>query len=106
MINLTLSYAMARLAVDQPLLMAVLFTRSSMDSQDWAKYIEATDGLSKLWLLIQWRLQWLNEPRFTLPAAVYDEVYDTELAHLHQLLMDLGPWWKGQDKQVFGAGEK
>ena len=36
-----------------------------MDSKDWA-HIEATDGLSKPWLLMQWRLNLLQEQRPTL----------------------------------------
>ena len=53
-----------------------------MDSKDWA-HIEATDGLSKPWLLMQWRLNLLQEQRPTL----LPEVYAVELADLHQALM-------------------
>ncbi|WP_035993030.1 hypothetical protein [Leptolyngbya sp. KIOST-1] len=72
-----------------------------MDGKDWARYIEATDGLSKPWLLIQWRLQLLQEQRPHLDP----ETYATELAALHQALMDLGEWWQGQEERVFGSGE-
>ncbi|HSM80853.1 MAG TPA: hypothetical protein VLS96_04160 [Nodosilinea sp.] len=72
-----------------------------MDSKDWAQYIEATDGLSKPWLLVQWRLKLLQEQRPTLAP----EDYATELAALHQALMDLGEWWQGQEDSAFGAGE-
>lgn len=72
-----------------------------MESKDWAQYIEATDGLSKPWLLIQWRLKLLQEQRSTLEP----EVYATELAALHQALMNLGDWWQGQENTVFGTGE-
>ncbi|MBE9108433.1 hypothetical protein IQ273_03240 [Nodosilinea sp. LEGE 07298] len=72
-----------------------------MDSKDWAGYIEATDGLSKPWLLLQWRLQLLQEQRPQLDP----ETYATELAALHQALMNLGEWWQGQEEAVFGAEE-
>jgi hypothetical protein len=72
-----------------------------MDSKDWAQYIEATDGLSKPWLLIQWRLRLLQEQRSTLPP----EVYAARMAELHQSLMGLGEWWRGQEDVVFKAGE-
>ncbi|NMF82222.1 hypothetical protein [Nodosilinea sp. P-1105] len=73
-----------------------------MDSQDWAQYIESTDGLSQPWLLMPWRLHWLNEQRSTQSP----EAYDPEWGHLPQPLMDLGEWWSGQEKQAFGVGEK
>lgn len=72
-----------------------------MDSRDWANYIEATDSLSKPWLLLQWRLQLLQERRAELSA----EEYSKELAALQQQLMGLGQWWVGQEDQVFGADE-
>lgn len=72
-----------------------------MESNDWANYIEATDGLSKPWLLIQWRLKLLQDRRPTLDP----DVYAAELAQLHQALMDLGEWWQGQEDAVFGSGD-
>ncbi|NJL44604.1 MAG: hypothetical protein HC922_00320 [Leptolyngbyaceae cyanobacterium SM2_3_12] len=72
-----------------------------MESNDWAQYIEATDGLAKPWLLIQWRLKLLQERRHTLAP----DVYTAELAQLHQALMDLGEWWQGQEDTVFGSGD-
>jgi hypothetical protein len=63
-----------------------------MDSQDWANYIEATDGLSKPWLLVQWRLELLKERR----SEITPDEYQTALAELHQDLMNLGEWWVGQ----------
>ncbi|NJL46710.1 MAG: hypothetical protein HC929_03425 [Leptolyngbyaceae cyanobacterium SM2_5_2] len=72
-----------------------------MDSSDWAHYIESTDGLSKPWLLIQWRLKRLQEERHKLDA----DAYMAELAELHQALMGLGEWWQGQEDEVFGSGE-
>ncbi|MGB3312048.1 MAG: hypothetical protein WA939_05420 [Nodosilinea sp.] len=72
-----------------------------MDAKNWASYIEATDGLSKPWLLIQWRLQLLQEQRPQLDP----ETYAAELTALHQALMNLGEWWQGQEEAVFGAGE-
>lgn len=72
-----------------------------MESKDWANYIESTDGLSKPWLLIQWRLQLLQDQRPHLEP----ETYAAELAALHSALMNLGEWWQGQEAAVFGAGE-
>lgn len=72
-----------------------------MDSRDWANYIEATNSLSKPWLLLQWRLQLLQERRAELSC----EEYSKELAALQQELMRLGQWWVGQEDQVFGADE-
>lgn len=70
-----------------------------MDSQDLAKYIEATDGISKPWLLVQLRLQKLQERR----AILSSEAYSCELAKLHQDLMNLGEWWHGIEDEVFGG---
>lgn len=71
-----------------------------MDSQDWANYIEATNGLSKPWLLVQWRLELLKERR----SEITPDEYQTALAELHQDLMNLGEWWVGQENEVFGLG--
>ena len=71
-----------------------------MDSQDWAQYIEATDGLTKPWLLVQWRLQLLQERRHELTP----QAYEAALAELHQDLMGLGEWWVGREAELFGSG--
>ena len=68
-----------------------------MNSEELAKYIEATDSISKPWLLIQLRLQKLQERRDTLTL----QEYEIEVAELHQSLMDLGEWWKGIEREVF-----
>lgn len=68
-----------------------------MDSQDIAQYIEATDSVSKPWLLVQLRLRKLQEQKATLPPDVYAQ----RLADIHQDLMNLGEWWKGIENQVF-----
>ena len=68
-----------------------------MNSEDLARYIESTDGISKPWLLTQLRLKKLQERRESLTA---DE-YEHELSDLHQDLMKLGQWWKGIEKEVF-----
>lgn len=73
-----------------------------MHSDEWAQYIEATQGLSKPWLLLQWRLQKLQERRDRMAP----EVYATAIADLHQELMALGEWWIGQEADVFGRGPK
>lgn len=68
-----------------------------MDSGALARYIEATDGISKPWLLIQLRLAKLKERRHTLST----EAFNSQLAELHEELMKLGEWWVGQEKDVF-----
>jgi polyphosphate kinase 2 (PPK2 family) len=71
-----------------------------MDSHDLARYIEANNGISKPWLLMQLRLAKLKERRSTISA----EEYARELDDLQQDLMQLGQWWKGQEDQVFRQG--
>ena len=68
-----------------------------MDSKDLAQYIEATDSISKPWLLVQLRLKKLQEQR----ANLSPEAYATELADIHQDLMKLGEWWRGIEDEVF-----
>ncbi|NJL62655.1 MAG: hypothetical protein HC903_13550 [Methylacidiphilales bacterium] len=68
-----------------------------MDSKDIAQYIEATNGMSKSWLLVQLRLKKLQERRHEISG----EEYVTELEDIHQDLMKLGEWWKGQENEVF-----
>ena len=71
-----------------------------MQSKDWANYIEATDGISKPWLLIQWRLQKLKEQR----DEIGPDAYEAALAELHESLMALGEWWVGREEEFFGGG--
>jgi hypothetical protein len=68
-----------------------------MNSKDLAKYIEATDGISKPWLLVQLRLKKLQERR----SDISTEEYLRELTELHQDLMNLGEWWVGIEDEVF-----
>lgn len=68
-----------------------------MNSEELAKYIEATDGISKPWLLTQLRLKKLQEQRDSLSP----EAYEQELADIHQALMNLGEWWVGIEDEVF-----
>ncbi len=68
-----------------------------MDSKDVAKYIEATDGISKPWLLVQLRLKKLQERR----SEISPEEYLKELSDIHQDLMNLGEWWIGIEDEVF-----
>lgn len=68
-----------------------------MNSKDVAKYIEATDGISKPWLLVQLRLKKLQERR----SEISTEEYMTELTDLHKDLMNLGEWWLGIEDEVF-----
>jgi hypothetical protein len=68
-----------------------------MDSQELAKYLEATDSISKPWLLVQLRLKKLQERRDTISS----EVYEQELADIHNDAMKLGEWWQGIEDEVF-----
>ncbi|MBW4519663.1 MAG: hypothetical protein KME16_08180 [Scytolyngbya sp. HA4215-MV1] len=68
-----------------------------MDSKELAGYIEATNGISKPWLLLQLRLKKLQERRATLSH----EAYEIELKDIHQDLMKLGEWWHGIEDEVF-----
>lgn len=69
-----------------------------MNSNELARYLEATDSISKSWLLIQLRLQKLKERSDTISP---DE-YANELADIHQDLMNLGEWWRGIESEAFG----
>jgi hypothetical protein len=71
--------------------------RPKLDSTELAHYIEATDGISKPWLLIQLRLAKLSEAKNTMPTAEYAAA----LADIHQDLMNIGEWWKGREREVF-----
>jgi hypothetical protein len=68
-----------------------------MNSEELARYIEATDNISKPWLLVQLRIKKLQERRSMLSA----EEYTREIADIHQDLMKLGEWWKGIEDEVF-----
>ncbi|BAZ07251.1 hypothetical protein [Calothrix sp. NIES-3974] len=68
-----------------------------MNSEDIAKYIEHTDGISKPWLLVQLRLKKLQERR----DRISHQEYVQELEDIHGDLMKLGEWWKGREKEVF-----
>ncbi|NJN21859.1 MAG: hypothetical protein HC812_12600 [Leptolyngbya sp. RL_3_1] len=69
----------------------------STNSTDLARYIEATEGVSKPWLLVLLQLQRLKEQRATLPP----EDYIQQLQDLHETLMGLGEWWVGLEDEVF-----
>jgi hypothetical protein len=68
-----------------------------MNSQDLAKYLEATDGISKPWLLAQLRLKKLSERRTQIDPSEYE----AELADIHQAVMNMGEWWHGIEDQEF-----
>ena len=69
-----------------------------MNSKEIANYIEATNGISKPWLLVQLRLKKLKEKR----GELSQEEYLRQLEDIHQDLMKLGEWWKGREGEVFG----
>lgn len=66
-------------------------------SKELAQYIEATNSISKPWLLVQLRLKKLQERRATLT----NDVYTKELEDIYQDLMNLGEWWRGIEDEVF-----
>jgi hypothetical protein len=68
-----------------------------MNSKDLAQYLEATNSISKPWLLVQLRLKKLQERQ----ADISSEEYASELADIHQDLMNLGEWWQGMEDEVF-----
>ncbi|MEM9265998.1 MAG: hypothetical protein AAGA46_10790 [Cyanobacteria bacterium P01_F01_bin.13] len=68
-----------------------------MNSNELAKYIEATDGISKPWLLMQLRLKKLQERRHQLSA----DDYAKQVADIYADLMKLGEWWVGRENDVF-----
>ncbi|MEO1375344.1 MAG: hypothetical protein AAFW70_13685 [Cyanobacteria bacterium J06635_10] len=68
-----------------------------MNSTELAQYIEATQSVSKPWLLIQLRLLKLEENRADISENEYDEI----LQDIHQDLMNLGEWWVGIEDEVF-----
>ncbi len=69
-----------------------------MDSKELAQYIEATNGVSKPWLLVQLRLSKLQERKEQMPP----QEYMAELADIQADLLKLGEWWKGIEDEVFG----
>jgi len=69
-----------------------------MNSKELAQYIEATDGISKPWLLVQLRLKKLEERR----GEISHNEYISQLADISQDLMKLGEWWKGLEDEFFG----
>jgi hypothetical protein len=69
----------------------------AMDSNELARFIEQTDGISKPWLLMQLRLKKLEEERITLTQ----EEYTARLADMHDDVMRMGRWWEGIEGQVF-----
>ena len=70
-----------------------------MNSQELARYIEATDGISKPWLLVQLRLKKLQERKEQIPTQEYMQ----ELEDIQADLLKLGEWWKGREDEVFGS---
>ena len=68
-----------------------------MDSKDIAHYINATNGASKPWLLVQLRLKKLQERR----AEISHEEYIRELEDIHKDMMKLSEWWRGRESEVF-----
>jgi hypothetical protein len=68
-----------------------------INSTDLARYIEATDGLAKPWLLVLLQLQKLKEQRSILAP----EDYMQQLQELQDTLVGLGEWWVGIEDEVF-----
>lgn len=70
-----------------------------MESSELAKYIEATGGISKPWLLVQLRLSKLQERK----DSISSQEYFSELEDIQADLLKLGEWWKGREDEVFRA---
>jgi hypothetical protein len=70
-----------------------------MNSKELAQYIEATDSISKPWMLVQLRLKKLQERKEQMPS----QEYMTELEDIQADLLKLGEWWKGIESEVFGS---
>ena len=70
-----------------------------MDSRKLAQYIEATDSISKPWLLVQLRLKKLQERK----AEISPQEYIQQLEDIQADLLKLGEWWKGREEEVFGT---
>lgn len=68
-----------------------------MNSKELAQYIEATNGMSKPWLLVQLRLKKLQERKDELDKNEYFQ----QLQDIQQDLLNLGEWWKGIEGEVF-----
>lgn len=68
-----------------------------MNSKELAQYIEATNSITKPWLLVQLRLKKLQERQATLS----ENDYANQLADIHEDLMNLGEWWRGIENEVF-----
>ncbi len=68
-----------------------------MNSKELAQYIEATNSITKPWLLVQLRLKKLKERQATLS----ENDYANELTDIHEDLMNLGEWWRGIENEVF-----
>jgi len=68
-----------------------------MNSEELAKYIEQTSGISKPWLLVQLRMKKLQENKVSISSQEYEQ----KLAEIHQDLMNLGEWWLGIEDEVF-----
>jgi hypothetical protein len=67
-----------------------------MNSEDLARYIEESNGITKPWLLVQLRLKKLEELRPTLSG----EEYADRIADIHGDLMNLGEWWRGRESEL------
>lgn len=70
-----------------------------MDSKELAQYIEATNGISKPWLLVQLRLKKLQERKEEIPP----QQYMNELEDIQADLLNLGEWWRGIEGEVFNS---
>ena len=95
----TIQGLLAKLNIALWLTIQAKFFLKFMDSKELAHYIEATDGISKPWLLVQLRLSKLKERKDKIPS----EEYITELEDIQADLLKLGEWWKGIEGEVFGS---
>ncbi|MCP9773263.1 hypothetical protein KBY66_11600 [Synechococcus sp. Tobar12-5m-g] len=72
---------------------------SSPSSEDLARYLEQKGALTKPWLLMQLRLSKLKEEK----EAMGQDEYILRVQDAHADLMRMGEFWRGQERETFGA---
>lgn len=66
--------------------------------EDLARYLERNGALAKPWLMLQLRLSRLKLEKDQLGS----EEYLRRVQDAHRDLMQLGSFWKGRERELFG----